>query len=895
MLFRSDNPYLNKTIRFTTGHICYVTNQGVVKYIPTMEVWNSINIPKNYIDIGIPWQDSYSTPGTTIPTNPPLVSGTFIQYGQSVGGEGANVFVNELIKNPQSDYVGCYNKSPPISQVIFIPIMNSSNNVNGFFTKASSTLEGNNIWGAWAAFDRNSNDFWHSEISSSTNYNGTTGDYMGVHKITYLDKTGNQVSKMGEFCEVCLPGLGTQNATIYPLIKYDIQGRQGCCGTSTVTGRSPNSWVVLGYNGGSWNLVDEQVNQNLNYDMKTYMVIDSKPYQGFIFLTTNCGSPDDRTGNRYCVQIAQWNLYTTSNYTNTNIQQTMSNIGTMNFDQCKMMSLYTGNKYFSLSNVDQNGNGMCSAAADLALTQQYGPGNIYNNIAIWDTKTNNNGISMTLEGGGSLQVLNASGQPVFTTLVSDEVKTDPNTYIGCYNHSNLAKNYQIGSNYQYTDSECIDTITQQGYDYVGFGGVSRDSNKVKSCLGFKDLKSAQMNGSSSKCKKPFGGSHATAVYVTDNLNSDGNCFLILQDDGNMCIYYGTGPSDNQGLIWQSETNGKQQQPNPNMKADKSQYNRNYIVSGEQLLLNQFIGSTDGSIYLIMQSDGNLVLYTNTVSTSCSTNNGTNLGSDQSNAIYQITQYGQPGNMGKLGFIDADSNLYTYPGNNQKYNNSYRKIEGIDTWGNDIPGAACGEATVDSCQTACNNNTDCAGFVTNGDETICWPKTNGIFPFGGPSSVNSDRNIYIRSKQPASTPLGVAKNTNAIDSIMFQNYSNKGDVDGQYGLANATSAQKQQLDQLQSRINLLSNQINKLTGKFQGGSSLAENQSEQNVIGINNYLTDLNKTNSKITNVAEATTGNIQNILKDSDIIVLQKNYEYLVWSILAAGVVLVSMNIVKKQ
>ena len=35
------------------------------------------------------------------------------------------------------------------------------------------------------------------------------------------------------------------------------------------------------------------------------------------------------------------------------------------------------------------------------------------------------------------------------------------------------------------------------------------------------------------------------------------------------------------------------------------------------------------------------------------------------------------------------------------------------------------------------------------------------------------------------------------------------------------------------------------------------------------------------------------MLQDSDIDVLQKNYEYLLWSILAAGSVLVAMNITK--
>jgi hypothetical protein len=45
-------------------------------------------------------------------------------------------------------------------------------------------------------------------------------------------------------------------------------------------------------------------------------------------------------------------------------------------------------------------------------------------------------------------------------------------------------------------------------------------------------------------------------------------FLILQDDGNLCIYKGTGPSDNQGIIWSSRTTGRKQQPNPNFAASK---------------------------------------------------------------------------------------------------------------------------------------------------------------------------------------------------------------------------------------------------------------------------------------------------------------------------------------
>ena len=62
-------------------------------------------------------------------------------------------------------------------------------------------------------------------------------------------------------------------------------------------------------------------------------------------------------------------------------------------------------------------------------------------------------------------------------------------------------------------------------------------------------------------------------------------------------------------------------------------------------------------------------------------------------------------------------------------------------------------------------------------------------------------------------------------------------------------------------------------------------------GLGDYLKDYKNTNTNIKNF----NTNIENILNDSDITVLQKNYDYLFWSILAAGTVLITMNIAKKQ
>lgn len=111
-------------------------------------------------------------------------------------------------------------------------------------------------------------------------------------------------------------------------------------------------------------------------------------------------------------------------------------------------------------------------------------------------------------------------------------------------------------------------------------------------------------------------------------------------------------------------------------------------------------------------------------------------------------------------------------------------------------------------------------------------------------------------------------------------------------SNASSTQKQILDQLKSKMNMLSKQIIDLTNKFQTGLSTVEQQANQNRVIIDKYFEDLNNINNKI---SEDTNRGVENILKDSDIVVLQKNYEYLFWSILAIGTVLVSINVVKKE
>jgi hypothetical protein len=883
----SNNPFLNKTIRFTTGHICYVTNQGVAKYIPSPEIWNSVNVPKDYIQLQVPWHDSYGTPGTPINTKPPLIAGTAVQFGQSFGNEGNNVFVNEMVTNPKSKYIGCYNDKPPVTEIKLVPKMNSSNNVSGFKSYASSIYQNNNGFsGAWAAFDNNTNTFWHSAVSSSTNYDRKTGAYTGTHSINVSTKeNGDQVIK-GEWLQIEMP-------KVYSLTKYDLQGRQNCC--STPSGRSPNSWYIIGWDGSKWVEVDKRENQALDQEKKTYFIKDPKPYISYVIITTNCGHPGNRDGNRYCVQISEWTLYTSSEYNFTDSDRAMiwdpNTIGYTDFDTCKKYATENGYTYFSQQGVTPEGTAACLVSNDLANAQKYGKAFLYNQFPLWDSKTTGqNGASAILSIIGSLSVINSEGTSVFS---SDNSQAQPGNYLGCYfDQSSRALN-PFDSKQAFNLQTCQQKALDGNFSYFGLQNSTSGNNAQ--CGVSNDLSQALRYGKAGNCTKLSdgtwsGGAWSNAIYNAKT--PDSNYFLILEDDGNMCIYRGTGPNDNQGTIWCSQTNGKQQLPNSNFAAANGKYAKNWISIGDTLAAGDFIGSNDGSIYLLMQTDGNLVLYTSTNKSACSANkNGKIMGGSWVNALYEISPSGTNEDIGKIAYINENSELREYDANDVKLANSYTTIKNMNTPNNDIPGAMYGNATIDQCKSTCEGNKDCYGFVFDNRNNVCWPKTSGMHPYGGTSSQLTDVDTYVRERKPINIPFGISDIIKNIDTVLFRNYI-KNTGDQQYhGLTNATEVEKRQIAELQKKLDALSSRIAQLSNKFGSNSSAAQIQSKNNISGLKNYLTDLKSTNKEI----ELSTSNMTRIVNDSDIVVLQKNYSYLFWTILATGTVLVTMNIAKKQ
>lgn len=880
------NPYLGKNVQFSDGKVAYVTQQGLLKVYPDENVIKD-TIGKNgcpakdYAQLNIPWNSKYDTPGTELPTQPPLIVGTNMTSGQSCGNEGSSIVVNAAITSPKTSYIGCYNKDKPVTEILFVPTMNSSNNVNGYKSSASSIYTNNNNgFGPWGAFDQNKNTYWHSATGSAYNYDGKTGVYKGSNYKEY-NSSGGVVKAQGEWLEMSCP-------VSVSLLKYAVQGRQNCC--SQPNGRSPNSWIILGANDQGYEMVDKRENVALNYEKQTFYTNNANKYSKFVFITTNCGNPNQKDGSRYCVQISAWDLYTNSNEMSTS-EATMSNSGLLTFEDCQKLAIESNNKYFSLDEIDANGKGKCYIGNDMAKIEMYGQGFVYSEVELWSSKTTNNGYSANVSEQGSLEVNNSADQAIFATDAAESEIT--NSYVGCYKDKKSRAMGNTSNNKYLPFDDCRQLAIDGNYKYFG----TQDAGSGKGwCTASNDLNQVKKYGLAKNCRKDsngnmLGSAWSNAVY---SLDEEISYYLILQDDGNMCIYKGSGPNDNQGLIWSSNTKGKQDAANPNFSAAKSQYGRNYIVTGELLKPNQFIGSTNGSIYLLMKTDGNLVLLTNTKRDGCSSNNNMNYGTSSSNAVYQIKEHGDSDLLGKLAFIDPDGKLFSYDAKDTKFSNKYIKLGGLNTPNNDIAGAAYKEGFETknkSCADTCNGIADCAGYVqTTGNESICWPKNSSMFPGGGSLNIDNNANTYIRTRVPTKTPIGISDSIHFVDSVQFQNYPIGDKPAERYGLNKATSVEKQKLDQLETRLDLLSKQLNNVSNKFSTGVDQLNNQYSENSEHINKYYKDIGRINRKINRMQNQ---NYTNIVNDSDIIVLKKNYEYMFWTILAAGTLLVAMSVGK--
>jgi hypothetical protein len=389
-----------------------------------------------------------------------------------------------------------------------------------------------------------------------------------------------------------------------------------------------------------------------------------------------------------------------------------------------------------------------------------------------------------------------------------------------------------------------------------------------------------------------------------------NCqfFLILQDDGNMCIYKGTDPSNNKGLVWSTNTNGQQKATNPDWVASKGPYKKNYLTTGQSLAAEQWIGSNDGSLKLMMQKDGNLVLYTSEIKSGCKVINDKTYGGGWINALYQLNNAGNKNTLGKVGYIDSESKLMLYPDSMLETTNNYQIFKDSDSGGNDI--SYLNVKDQNECQTACNNNADCRAYQYNGNN--CWLKNKNAYPKSGKVTGGYTTGATLGVRLPGLKGSTTCSNKIVnVDTIQFDNYIKGAEMNPNTQCNSSIVSREDQLafdniksqlimlgDEIASKSEHLYNEDNKIFEKL----NMNEEQFKKN---IENYkLTNIKikkELNLKDNNIEGMQNNNdnnnmynINGILTDSDLRVLQENYSYIMWSIFAIGTLTITINTLKK-
>ena len=152
--------------------------------------------------------------------------------------------------------------------------------------------------------------------------------------------------------------------------------------------------------------------------------------------------------------------------------------------------------------------------------------------------------------------------------------------------------------------------------------------------------------------------------------------LTLGDDGNIVV-----TDSNNAILWSSNTT-KTGLALPQYSAKNSKNGRNYLLAGESLNVGEFVGSPSGNCYLMMVSGVGLqLLYNMSGCTMTDENTGTS-SDENSYATYSIPQV-NISNVGKVGYIGANSNIHEYPSELLSQGTTYSLLGNYDSPGNTI--------------------------------------------------------------------------------------------------------------------------------------------------------------------------------------------------------------------
>jgi len=555
-----------------------------------------------------------------------------------------------------------------------------------------------------------------------------------------------------------------------------------------------------------------------------------------------------------------------------------------NQSTCLQAAIDNRSDYYSLQNMDPStGFAQCGLSDDLNQAQTYGE-------AINACNQQSDGYIY----GGPLQ--------------NAVYKTPTATYLGTYRDPQNKLMTPINRKSRtYNYNSCYKEAVKSGSQYFALHGMNRKTQLAR-CFVSNDLDASTKAGRSNKVilgkdGKKYGGPWTNSIYEITSESPYLGCFndsttapaMTAVNNGsstytvNSCQKYAQENNFSFFGLQGVTTTGN---PNPQAKC------------------------------MVSNSLDNIKKYD--VAKPCNLGpDGFQYGNVGVNALYQVTKGGDPEDIGKIGYLDQNGILSEYPDSASKLSTTYTTYTHYDSTGNDIPNASYGNASDEMCRATCNNMSDCYGYVFNSSNSTCFPKNSDVYP-NSARQPSQDETLHIRDK--VLTPGTSATNRNIlnIDSNTWSNYVNSGknvpDTDlnignffgfsdvnplkesftsssSSYSNGNQTTDPVQQniLSQLEDRLNLLTQQINtNIANNSNRNENVNQEFSHQNS-NLQDYMKEYKEITKKLKEYSGSNDRNLKTILKETDILMVYKNYTYLLYAFLLIGVAILGLKIVNSK
>jgi hypothetical protein len=544
------------------------------------------------------------------------------------------------------------------------------------------------------------------------------------------------------------------------------------------------------------------------------------------------------------------------NDSTTNPTMTSVNNGSKiyNYATCQEAAINSGNSYFGLQGLDTTTNlSTCYTSNDLTRAQKYGEAK-------------------------SMCNADSNGYVYGNTLVNAIYKspTGAATYVGTYKDSptramTLVNN---GSN-SFTYETCKQQAINTGNTYFGLQNFN-STTQTAQCAVSNDFAKASQYGEiknrsyTGNDENTYGGSFANAIYQleTDMSNYKG-CYNDKADAPAMSAL-GNGDSTYSFSSCKDEA----------------------VKGGYGYFALQ--GTSSGSSKCFASNDLPSAQKYGEAKPCNKSLDGQTYGNNGINAIYKMNELGYASSVGKMGYVDYNSNVTEFPESMIGLSLTYDKYDNYGTTLTSV--SSLQNATYDTAVAKCNANSTCYGFTID--------LSTNVANFYGKSIVNPSNRIlkpyttlYLRNQMLQKLNAACNKQVVNIDSSQWKNYVKKSGYmspSSTCDLSTAIMSSSTQSVAIQNQIISTAKQIVKILNDLNKNSDSINNKTGLNT---NMIQANIQKYNDVIVEMSEFTDvreNNISNIVKESDIKVLQENYGYMFWSILAITTVIVTMNVMRK-